>query len=153
MKKYTIVVSIIALIAVVCAIYFYSQFAVLKKNAEIKKEEVNLCQKDKRDLENKLNNIYTQVNVASQLAEIDKIVLSGFMTAGDLKAIAIDNKIATEIDEKINNLSDPMMRMRMEAEWSDFKISKKLNPLFGLLRALADDFGRNVSLRDLDKVK
>ena len=135
MKIYAIIITVIAVLAVAGAGYFYWQYAGLAGAVE-------MCQKDKALAENEL------VFVNEQLAKIAKTVSAfqsvneSFIVPGDLMALTIGSKEAAEVEQKIGEMVDKQDRMSAERDWSDFKTSRRLNALFALFRNFADNLER-----------
>jgi len=145
MKIYAIVVTIIALIAVIFAGVFYSQVSkVSQQAAEYQKEKDN-CQKDKSKTENQLSQANGKLANLQKIAAILDAAANSFMFAGDMKVSTLGSQETAEVEQKISELTDKGDRMETEKNWNDFKATLKFNPLFGLLRGLAQSLERNLS--------
>jgi hypothetical protein len=144
MKIYLIIITIIAVLAIAVAGYFYWQVGqVAQKETMCQAARVS-CQTDKAQLENQLSRANGQLAVVRTTAAVLKAALSSFMIAGDLRALTIGFQEAIEVGQKIEALVDRGDRMMAEKDWGDFKSSLRLNALFGLVRNLANNLDRNL---------
>jgi hypothetical protein len=103
--------------------------------------------KDKAELNNKLNLIDERLNKISRAATALNYALNSFMFAGDIKALTIGSQEAKKVEEALGQIDNSSERMMSEGQWSDFKSTRLFNPLFGLLRGLADSINKDASSR------
>jgi len=135
MKIYTIITTIIAVLAITAAGYFYNQYSGLYG-------QVDACQKDKAFIEGKLDWSNGQLAKISKTAAAFKAVSESFAITGDLKATTIGSKETTAVEQKIADIADGTDRMSAESEWNEFKTSLRLNTLFALYRNFANNIER-----------
>ncbi|MGB9743629.1 MAG: hypothetical protein ACPLW9_02935 [Minisyncoccales bacterium] len=154
MKVYSIIITITAVIALGLAGYLYWQGGEIKNNYNICQSEKSILMserdmiaKDKAKLNDKVNLINEQLDKINRTAVVLNYALNSFMFAGDIKALTIGSQEAEKVKEAINQLTNKDERMMAEGYWNDFKSTRLFNPLFGLLRALADSINREASLR------
>lgn len=154
MKIYSIIITIIAIIAFGLAGYFYWQGGEMKNNYSVCQSEKNALilerdtiAKDKAELNNKLNLINEQLDKINRTATALNYALNSFMFAGDIKALTIGSQEAKKVEEALGQIDNSSERMMSEGQWSDFKSTRLFNPLFGLLRGLADSINKDASSR------
>jgi len=153
------IVSGVAVLAVAVAGYYFAQYrGVSARYGEAKSQYDNMagqydmllgqadrCQKDKTETEGRLEAAQNQAANAARLGDVLNAALNSFMTPGDYKAQTIGSKEAADIDRKIGDIANSQDRMNAEQQWGDFKSSKLLNPLFGLLRGLSQSISTVLS--------
>ena len=127
--------------------YFYWQGGETRNNYSICQSERDAIAKDKAELNNKFNLINEQLEKISHTAAALDYALNSFMFAGDIKALTIGSKEAKKVEEALSQLDNSSERMMSEGHWSDFKSTRLFNPLFGLLRGLADSIKKDASSR------
>jgi hypothetical protein len=147
MKIYSIVITIIAIIALGLAGYFYWQGGEMRNNYSICRSERNAIARDKAELDRKFNLISEQLDKISHTAAALNYALNSFMFAGDIKALTIGSQEAKKVEEALGRIDDNSERMMSEGHWNDFKSTRLFNPLFGLLRGLADSINRDAGSR------
>jgi len=135
MKIYSIFITIIAVLAVAAAGYFYWQYQGIARQRDF-------CLKEKAQTENKLSQARALLGEISKTSAVLKASSESFMIPGDLKAQTVGSKEAVDVEQKIGEIMDKTDRMMAEKNWSDFKSSLRLNSLFGLLRNLAGNLER-----------
>lgn len=145
MKIYSVIVTIVAVLAIIFAGVFYSQINKISQQAKIYQKDNELCQTDRSKLEKQLTQANGKLSNLQKTADVLTAAANSFMFAGDLKAQTVGSQEAAEVEQKINNMTDKMDRMEAEKNWNDFKTSLRFNPLFGLLRGLANNLDRNLS--------
>lgn len=143
MKIYSIIITLIAVCALGLAGYFYWQGGDMRKDLGVCQDQSEGLRKDKAHFENELSRANTQLDKINHSAAALKSILNSFMFAGDVRAVTIGSKEATAVEQAIANISDNTDRMMAEADWADFKSSRYLNPLLGLLRNLTNSIERN----------
>ncbi|MFA4817519.1 MAG: hypothetical protein WC608_02195 [Parcubacteria group bacterium] len=145
MKIYSIIITIIAIIAVIFAGVFYSQVSTVSQQADAYKKSGELCQADKSKTESQLSQANGKLANLQKTADVLDAAANSFMFAGDMKVSTVGSREAAEVEQKISSMTDKSDRMETEKNWNDFKTTLKLNPLFGLLRGLAQSLNRNFS--------
>lgn len=145
MKIYSIIATVIAVIAIIFAGVFYSQVSTVSQQADAYKKSGELCQEDKSRTENQLSQANGKLSNLQKTAAVLDAAANSFMFAGDMKASTVGSVEAAEVERKISSMTDKNDRMETEKNWSDFKTTLKFNPLFGLLRGLAQSLERNFS--------
>lgn len=136
MKIYAVVTTVIAVLAIALAGYFYWQSGDTRR-------ELSKCQDETTDLANFNARIqYDLVDLSNRIAEAKQVVavlqpaVESFVFPGDYKAQSIGSKEAIEVAELINALDDKTNRMNAEANWNEFKTTREFNPFFSMLRGL-----------------
>ena len=154
MKIYSIIASVIAIVALILAGYFYWQGGAIRNNYSLCQTEKDsliaerdTIAKDKAELNDKLNLINGQLNKISHTATALNYALNSFMFAGDIKALTIGSQEAKKVEEALSQLDNSSERMMAEGHWHDFKSSRLFNPLFGLLRGLAGSISQDLTLK------
>lgn len=135
MKIYSIIITIIAVLAVVAAGYFYWQHQGLAG-------QVDSCLKEKAQAENQSSRAKARLDEIAKTTAAFKLAADSFIAPGDLKVLAIGSKESAEVEQKIGEMMDKADRMMAEKGWSDFKSSLRLTPLFGLFRNFAGNLER-----------
>jgi len=150
MKIYSIIITIVAVCAFGLAGYFYWQGGDIRKDFGVCQEEKDQLAKekdqlvkDKNRLEGDLNAANSQLSAVRHSAVVLKLALNSFMFAGDVRAITVGSKEAVEVEQAIELLDGNQDRMMAEKDWTDFKTSRYLNPLLGLLRNLVNSIERS----------
>ena len=138
MKTYSIVITIIAVLAVGAAGYLFSQSGRYAGLAG----QLDACQKDKALAESQSSWLSGQFEKAKQTVAVFQSANEAFMIPGDLKALTVGSKEAAEVAGLIGRMADSQDRMMAEKDWSDFKSSLRLNSLFGFFRGLANNLDR-----------
>lgn len=137
MKTYSIVVTVVAVLAILSTGYFY-----FSGNSGGLKQQLESCQKDKTQVESQLSQSNEQLNKISKTVAALKSINESFMIPGDSKVIGIGSKEAAEVEQTISDIADKTDRIMAESDWNNFKNSLKLNSLFRLYRDLADNLER-----------
>ena len=145
MKIYSIIVTIIAVVAMVFAGISYSQISKVSQQATTYQKEKEQCQADKSKTENQLSQANGKLSNLQKTADVLDAAANSFMFAGDMKVSTVGSREAAEVEQKISSMTDKGDRMETEKNWNDFKTTLKFNPLFGLLRGLAQSLNRNLS--------
>lgn len=145
MKIYSIIVTIVAVLAMVLAGVFYSQISKVSQLAASYQKDSELCQTERSKLENQLAQANGKLSNLQKTADVLDAAANSFMFAGDMKANTVGSREAAEVEQKISSMTDKNDRMEAEKNWNDFKTSLRFNPLFGLLRGLAQNLDRNLS--------
>jgi hypothetical protein len=143
MKIYSIIITIVAVCALGLAGYFYWRGGDMRKDFGICQDQRDGLIKDKARLENELNAVNSQLIKISHSAAVLKLALNSFMFAGDIRALTVGSKEAVGVEQAIELLDGNQDRMMAEKDWTDFKTSRYLNPLLGLLRNLANSMERD----------
>lgn len=151
MKPYPIVITIIAILAVVVAGYFYWQGGAMRNQIKMaQQEKANLekqiTEKEKQlaETENKLTEIKRGVKDIKETTEVLKSVLESFLVGGDTRVYNIGSQEAIEVEKEIGDITDKTDRMGAEREWGDFKTSRRVSALVALLKGPANNLERNL---------
>ncbi|NMB92293.1 MAG: hypothetical protein GYA31_01560 [Parcubacteria group bacterium] len=147
MKIYSIIITIVAVIALAFGGYLYWHEGELRNSYSACQTERDTIAKDKAETSNKLNLAYEQLDRINRTATALNYALNSFMFAGDIKAQSIGSQEAKKVEEALSQLSNRDERIMAEGHWNDFKSTRLFNPLFGLLRGLADSINQDVSSR------
>lgn len=145
MKIYSIVVTIVAVLAIIFAGAFYSQVSKISQQAVSYQKDSELCKTDKSKTENQLSQANGKISNLQKTADVLDAAANSFMFAGDMKANTVGSVEAAEVEQKIGSMTDKNDRMEAEKNWNDFKTTLKFNPFFGLLRGLVQSLDRNLS--------
>jgi len=143
MKIYSIIITIVAICALILAGYFYWQGGGLRKDFGVCQDQSEGLRKDRAHIESELSMANSQLDKVSHSAAALKTVLNSFMFAGDVRAQTIGSKEAIAVEQAITNIDESTDRMMAEKDWLDFKTSRYLNPLLGLLRNLTNSIERS----------
>jgi len=145
MKIYSIIITIIALCALGLAGFLYWQSGALRNDFGICQYERDQLRTDKNKLEGDLSAANNQLGVIRHSSAALNSVLNSFMYAGDIKAQAVGSKEAVKVEAAINEIDDSMDKMNFENSWNQFKETRLFNPLFGVLRGLANNIEKNLN--------
>ncbi len=137
MKIYPIGMTIVAVLAITAAGYFYWRDAGVFGQMEA-------CQKDKALAENQLHVANEQLTRMTKTIAAFKAVNGSFMIPGDVKALSIGSQETADVEQKIGEMMDKQDRMGAETDWNDFKTSRRLNALFSLFRNFANNLERTL---------
>jgi len=145
MKIYAIIITIIAVVAIVFAGISYSQISKVSQQATTYQKEKEQCQSDKSKTETQLTQANGKLSNLQKTADVLGAAANSFMFAGDMKANTVGSQEAAEVEQKISSMTDKNDRMEAEKNWNDFKTTLRFNPFFGLLRGLVQSLDRNLS--------
>lgn len=145
MKIYSIVITIIALLAIVAGIYFFTQFNAISKEFNGMSSQIENCQTAKAETEKQLSDVQDQLSKIKKTNDVLIAALSAFMIPGDLKATAVGSQESAEVLQKINDISDSKDRMMAEESWNNFKSSKLINSLIDFLRNGVNNIERTMA--------
>jgi len=145
MKIYSIIITIVAVIALVFSGITYSRISKVSEQAMNYKKDSEHCQSEKKITEGKILESNNRLASAQKNAGVLSAVSSSFMITGDLKALTVGSREATEVEQKIAGITDKMERMGTEKDWNDFKSTLQLNQVFGLMRNLAQNMEQSLS--------
>lgn len=137
MKIYSISITIVAVLAIAAAGYFYWRDAGIFG-------QIEACQKNKAMAENKLTLVNDRMAKLVKTITAFKAVNESFMVPGDLTVLSVGSKEAVDVEQKIGEIADKQDRMGAERDWNDFKTSLRLNALFSLLRNFANNLERTL---------
>lgn len=138
MKTYSIIITVVAVAALASSAYFGSRYGGLSA-------EVAGCQSAKADTEQRLSDAQAQLTRVNATSAVIKGALESFMIPGDLKALTVGSEEAAAVEKNIAGVADSKDRMMMEKNWKDFKSSRLLNSLLGLLRDASNNIERTLA--------
>jgi hypothetical protein len=142
MKIYSIIITIIALLALIGGIYFCMQYNTISRQYSGMSEQIENCQGVKAETERQLSDAQDQLSKIKKTNDVLIIALNAFMIPGDLKAITVGSQESAEVLQKISGIADSKDRMMAEESWNNFKNSKLLNSLFDFLRSGVNNIER-----------
>ncbi len=145
MKIYSIIITIVAVIAIVFAGVFYSQVSKISEQATNYKKDSEHCQSEKKVTEGKISELNGKLNDFQKNTAVLSAVSSSFMIPGDLKVLTVGSREATEVETKIAAMTNKMERMGIEKDWNDFKSTLQINAVLGLMRNMAQNMERSLS--------
>lgn len=145
MKIYSIIVTIIAVIAIIFAGIAYSEMSKVSDQAAAYQKENEKYKTDISRTEGELSELKGRMATLQKEASVLSAASSSFMIPGDLKALTVGSQEAAEIEKKIAGMTDKMERMVIEKDWNDFKSTLQLNAVLGLMRNLAQNIDRNLT--------
>jgi len=133
-RIYSIAITVVLVLAVGAAGYFYWQSAAAR-------DELDQVKNDLRQNQEQLSRLRELINIslgkAKTAAELLKDSGDTFLVAGDLKVAAISNTEAEAINAKIVEIEDKQDKIALESAWSDFLSSRKISDYFAFSRFLA----------------
>lgn len=151
MKPYPIVLTIVAILAIVVAGYFYWQGGAMRNQIKIFQEEkvrleTQLTGKEAEiaEKENQITEMKAGIKDIEETTEVLKAVLESFLVAGDTRVYTIGSQEAAEVEKEISEITDKTDRMGTEREWEEFKTSRRVSALVALLKGLANNLERNL---------
>lgn len=144
MKIYSIVITLLAVIGIGASGYLFWAQGEMRNEIANLTEKSDSLNKEKTEMIGKLDNINTQISKMQKTVELFNLLVNSFMYAGDLKISSIGSEEGTAVEEAIKNLENSQDRMGAENDWNDFKTTKGFNPLFGLLRNLANSLTSDI---------
>lgn len=155
-KIYSTIVTVVLVLVILAAGYFYWQAAVAKtgeSDALTKlnqaKDELLQTQNQLRDNQEQLtslrNLVDTGLEKAKLGAELFKDSGEALLVAGDLKVAAFGASEAQAISAKISEITDSQDRVALEDTWSKFLASKKISDYFAFSRFLANMIQGNLN--------
>ncbi|MFH0873538.1 MAG: hypothetical protein V1846_01710 [Candidatus Komeilibacteria bacterium] len=145
MKIYAIIITIIALGALGAAGYLYWQGGGAQQDLKACQDQSAGLAQDKSQLESKLTDTTKQLATISHTTAVLKSALGSFMFAGDITAQTVGAPEAIAVEQVISQLDDSATRMLVTKDWTDFKTTKNLNPLLGLLRNLVNSLNTSAT--------
>lgn len=149
MKIYSIIITIIACLVIICGIYFFSQYSAMSKQFNGLSSEIKSCQAAKAETEKKLTDAEDQLSKIRKTSDVLTTALEAFMFPGDLKAVTIGSQESVEVLQKINDIADSKDRMMAEESWNKFKSSKLLNSLLDFLRGAVNNIERTLAPKQI----
>jgi hypothetical protein len=145
MKIYSIIITIIAVIAIAFVGVFYFQVSKISEQATNYKKDSEHCQSEKKIIEGKVSELNGRLNDFQKNTAVISAVSSSFMIPGDLKVLTVGSQEATEVEQKISAMTNKMERMGIEKDWNDFKSTLKINAVLGLMRNMSQNMERSLS--------
>jgi len=135
MKIYSIIVTIIAVLAV--AILGYGYYAGLKI-----KKVIAECAKEKSTYKSEVQKMRSDEQKKAEeilgLADILRESSSSFMHAGNIKASSFDTASLDKIDQEIKNLRNTHSQEEVKKKWDAFLQSYSLNDYRDFIGTMAD---------------
>lgn len=145
MKAYSVIITIIAVIAIAAAGLFYSQYAKLSKNVFSLEQDLGMAQ-TARDMADSTNaSLKTGMQNIQQTNEALKAVLTSFTVAGTSKISAINTDEASTTLQQIDSITDSTDKTAAENNWNTFITSKKITDLLTLLNGLSNNLDKNIT--------
>lgn len=136
MKIYAVIITVIAVLGIAVAGYFYWQGGDTRR-------ELSKCQDETADLTNSnaqmqgdLADLRSQIAEAKQVVAVLQPAVESFVFPGDYKAQAVGAKETAEVAELISVLDDKTNRINAESNWSEFTTTREFNPFFTFLRGM-----------------
>lgn len=142
MKIYSVIISIVALLALVGGVYFFLQYNGMSSGIEN-------CQMAKAETERQLSDAQDQLSKIRKTNDVLVAALNAFLVPGDLKAAAVGSQESAEVLQKISAIGDSKDRMLAEESWNNFKSLKLLNSLFDFLRNAANNIERTLAPKQI----
>ncbi|MFA6255104.1 MAG: Tar ligand binding domain-containing protein [Patescibacteria group bacterium] len=150
MKIYAVVITIIAVLALILAGYLFWQMTAIQTNLNQAQEQQRQANDELTQVKTELSQTKDELNKVRELidtglttakenSDILKNSLETFLVAGDLKIFTISETEAQAITDKIQSLSDKMDKVGLEKAWSDFLKSQKITDYFAFARAAASN--------------
>jgi hypothetical protein len=154
-KTYSIIITVILVLAILAGGYFYWQFSAAKAgeaDALVKlgqtKDELLQTQNQLRDNQEQLTSLRNLVDSSLDKVKLGASLLkdSGevFLVAGDLKIASISNSEAQVISTKVTEIADKQDKIALEDAWSKFLASQKIGDYFAFSRFLANMIQSNL---------
>ncbi len=151
MKPYPFVITIVAILAVGVAGYFYWQGGAIRNQIKMAQEEKVRLESQLAELEaqltekeNQITKMEAEIKDIEETTEVLKSVLESFLVAGDTRVYSVGSQEAAEVEKEIGEITDKTDRMGAEREWEDFKTSRRVSALVALLKGLADNLEKNL---------
>lgn len=141
MKIYSIVITVVAVILLAVAGYFYQQVAVVKSELATTKSELN---QSAVELTNLQNLVATELTSAKATVDILKNSLESFLVAGDVKVASISDSEAKTISDKILAFPDKLNKTSFESGWAGFLKSQTVSDYLAFSRSLAQTLQSNL---------
>lgn len=136
MKIYAVVATVITVLAIALAGYFYWQGGDLRRGLSDCQSETASLADSNAQMQGDLTDLRGRIAEANQVVAVLQPAVESFIFPGDYRAQSIGSKEATEVAELINALDDKTNRINAEANWDEFKTTREFNPFFSMLRGL-----------------
>ena len=154
MKIYSIIVTIIAVLALAILGYdYYTELKIKKTLTECETQNSayqSKIQAYQSEIQTMQNDEQKKAEEILRLAEILRESSSSFMHAGDIKASSFNTTSLDKIDQEIQNLKNVHTQDAVKKKWDTFLQSYSLNDYRDFLATLADEI-RNENGAPLNK--
>lgn len=144
MKVYSIIITLVAVLAIGAAGYFYWQYSGANKQVLAVKQEKDGVQKDLDQTKQELTNVKMSFDGIKPFSAALKSVVDSFVVAGDTKVSTIGSVEATTARQKIGDITDNTDKTSAEKNWDDFHTSLRVSDLQSLIRTLSFGIERNI---------
>lgn len=145
MKIYSIVVSVVAVLAIMGVGFFYWQYANVNKKLNSVEQERKELQGQKDKAVSQVSDFQKGMRSVKETAEAFKAVIDSFTVPGDVKVGEIGSIEATAARQQIGDITDKTDKIGAEKTWDDFRDSKHVADLRALLENLANNLVRNIA--------
>ncbi len=112
MKTYSIIITLVAALAIGAAGYFYWQYSEANKQVLAVKQEKDGVQKDLDQAKRELANVKMSFDGIKPFSVALKAVVDSFVVAGDTKVSTIGSDAATTARQKIGDITDNTDKIR-----------------------------------------
>jgi len=152
MKAYSVIITVIAVVAIILASYFYFQIATVRNdfqsqltqaNDQLTQSQVEL-QKTQDELSSLRQLVDTGLNNAKNGVAILKDSLDSFLVAGDVKIASLGNTEVAAITTQIQSLANPQDKIAFEQSWSGFLETKLVRDYLGFAKSLVQTIEGNL---------
>lgn len=144
MRIYSIIITIITILALGATGYFYMQSRNANQKIGMLEQDKAAIEKDLDKTKQELTNAKTSFDDIKPFSATLKAVLNSFIAGGDTKAGTINTTQATLVQQKIGDIADNNDKTSAEKNWNDFQSSNKLRDLQPLLLTLSFGIERNI---------
>jgi hypothetical protein len=144
MKIYSIIITIVAVIALGSTGYLYWQYNSANEKVGSLEGKIDSVQKDLDKTKQELTNTKTSFDGIKPFSAALKAVLNSFIAGGDAKVGTIGATEGTLARQKISGITDNTDKISAEKNWDDFSRSAKFSDLQPLLMTLSFGIERNI---------
>lgn len=144
MKIYSTVVTIVAVLAIGAAGYFYWQYSSMSKKVISLEDKQNSTQKDLDNTKQELTNTQTSFDGIKSFSAALSAVLNSFIAGGDTKVGTIGTTEGAVVRQKISEIADNTDKISAGGNWDAFSSSNKLRDLQPLLLTLSFGIERHI---------
>jgi len=145
MKIYSVVVSLVAILAIAGAGFFYWQYTQVNEKLNSVEQERKELQGQKDKAMDQVSNLQKGMKNIKETAEAFKAVIDSFIVSGNVKVEAIGPDEATAARQQIGDITDNTDKIAAEKTWDDFRDLKQVADLKALLENLANNLMRNIA--------
>lgn len=141
LKIYSIIVTVLFLIAGILAYFFSTQLKIVKNDLTTTQ---NLLEQKKTELISFRQLVETSLSGIKTSTALLNDSLAAFLVAGDIKISSLSDVSASKISSDIQTVSNNQDRIALEQGWSDFLNTRTVSNYLAFSRFLIQNIQNNL---------